>query len=175
MRWTLFYTQQRRILQSKHGPLQSHEGGSFKLTSILLTSCWNICQSGQGSEQPGAQEHLFCLTPTLSEIPFLEVARTILRGFCSLDFGIQARWSSTCSSFAHLIVPLFCLSSLNLPAGLRSGWAEMLPPGVQALGTTTSLLVSVFSGLPDAVYRVCCLACYSWAPRADSQSGDNYL
>ena len=116
MGWNpLFYTQQRKISQNKHGPLQCHKGGSPKLAAIFLTSYWNICQSGQGSELPGAQEHLCCLMLTLNGILFLEVVRAVQRGFCSLDFGIPARSSSTSTSFTSLAAPLFCLSSLNLP------------------------------------------------------------
>lgn len=95
------------------------------MAATLLTSCWNICQSGQGSELPGAQEHLCCLTLTLNGILFLEVVRAVPRGFCTLDFGIPARSSSTSTSFTSLAAPLFCLSSLNLPARLGSGQADI--------------------------------------------------
>ena len=95
------------------------------MAAILLTSCWNVCQSGQGSGLPAAQEHLCCLTLTLNGILFLEVVRAVLRGFCSLDFGIPARSSSASTSFTSLAAPLFCLSSLNLPTRLGSGQADI--------------------------------------------------
>jgi len=109
------------------------------LAAILLTSCWNVCQSGQGSELPGAQEHLCCLTLTLNGILFLEVVTAVLRGFCSLDFGIPARSSSASTSFTSLAAPLFCLSSLNLPARLGSGQADIALP--QGPGTGDRILL----------------------------------
>lgn len=108
------------------------------MAATLLTSCWNICQSGQGSELPGAQEHLCCLTLTLNGILFLEVVRAVLRGFCSLDFGIPARSSSTSTSFTSLAAPLFCLSSLNLPARLAK--ADIALPQCPGIGDHHILL-----------------------------------